>query len=210
MSTNLRRFGHPPLEALLAPRSQTGTHSLWGDDQAYPDLVSVVELSTASQPGSRWILRRTAPDQRCYALIACVLSTGSSGRLRDNRARLEKTGDGSARRGVSCAAAETVSHYGDDCRRWRRRRHRHVRGRGSRGGSRARRGQPDSETRRLWLEALLEAELTDIDWADRPGPQRMGRPLEHATDTDWTWIEKRVRAEIQKSGDWAREALVIS
>jgi uncharacterized Zn finger protein len=42
----------PPLEALLAPRSQQELIALIGEMiKRNPDLVSVVELSTATQPG---------------------------------------------------------------------------------------------------------------------------------------------------------------
>jgi hypothetical protein len=76
-------------------------------------------------------------------------------------------------------------------------------------GDRCLAGQPDSETRRLWLEALLEAELTDIALGGIDlAPSAWDALLEQATDADWSWMEQRVRAELQKSGDWAREALV--
>jgi uncharacterized Zn finger protein len=69
-------------------------------------------------------------------------------------------------------------------------------------------GKADDRTRRAWLEALLEAELTDIviggvDLA----PSARQAVLENATDEEWEWIEERVRFAISKGGDWAREEL---
>ena len=56
-------------------------------------------------------------------------------------------------------------------------------------------GQPDSETRRRWLEALLEGKLTDIALGGVDlAPSAWNALLEQATDTDWSWIEQRVRS----------------
>ncbi len=67
----------------------------------------------------------------------------------------------------------------------------------------------DSETRQPWLEALLEAELEDI----RLGGVDFAWPagdvvLRQATDEEWTWIEARLRREMQQARDWGREVLV--
>jgi len=67
----------------------------------------------------------------------------------------------------------------------------------------------DPETRRPWLEVLLEAELEDI----RLGGVDFAWPagdavLRQATDEEWTWIEARLRREMQRARDWGREALV--
>ena len=65
------------------------------------------------------------------------------------------------------------------------------------------------ETRRPWLEVLLEAELDDIhqggvDFAWPAGDVVLRR----ATNEEWTWIEARLRQEMQRARDWGREALV--
>ncbi|HEX7176257.1 MAG TPA: hypothetical protein VF240_13425, partial [Pyrinomonadaceae bacterium] len=66
----------------------------------------------------------------------------------------------------------------------------------------------DAETRRAWLEALLEAELTDIEMGGIDlAPSARAAVLEHANDEEWAWIEKRLRTAISKSHDWGREAL---
>jgi len=173
----------------------------------------VVELSAATQPGRptdletyRRQIRRVLRSDTLRAIDHELWA------LRDTAARLEKTGDWlGAGRVYHVLLAETVSHYGDELQE--------MDEEGdiamfvdevAEGVSRClEEGQPDSETRRLWLEALLEAELTDIAVGGIDlAPSAWDALLEHATDTDWTWIEKQVRAEIQKSGDWAREALV--
>ncbi len=67
----------------------------------------------------------------------------------------------------------------------------------------------DLETRQFWLEALLEAKLEDI----RLGGVDFAWPagdvvLRQATDEEWTWIEGRLRQEMQQARDWGRESLV--
>ncbi len=67
----------------------------------------------------------------------------------------------------------------------------------------------DGQTRRAWLEALLEAELADIKMGGIDLAPSAGKAiLELASDEEWAWIEKRVRTVIAKSSDWGREALV--
>jgi uncharacterized Zn finger protein len=74
-------------------------------------------------------------------------------------------------------------------------------------------GSPDTETRREWLEALLEAEIKDINMGGidlaYPADEVL---INHATDEEWAWIEARVRQAIAARTDpysrWGREALV--
>lgn len=73
-------------------------------------------------------------------------------------------------------------------------------------------GSPDPELRRAWLEALLEAELKDLEMGGRGLAYPAGDVvIEQATDKDWNWIEVRVREEIAAlpaaHSDWHREAL---
>lgn len=69
-------------------------------------------------------------------------------------------------------------------------------------------GKVDDRTRSAWLEALLEADLTDIEIGGVDlAPSARETVLENATDEEWEWIEKRIRAAISKGGDWAREEL---
>jgi uncharacterized Zn finger protein len=204
----------PPLEALLAPRSQQELIALIGEMlKRHPDLMSVVELSAATQPGRppdleayRRQIRRVLRSDTLQAIDRELWA------LRDTAARLEKAGDWLGAGGVyHVLLTETVSHYSDELQEM------------DEDGDIAMfvdevaegvgrclaEGQPDSETRRLWLGALLQAELTDIALGGIDlAPSAWDALLEHASHTDWSWIEQRVRAEIQKSRDWAREALV--
>ncbi|MGH8066230.1 MAG: SWIM zinc finger family protein [Candidatus Entotheonellia bacterium] len=204
----------PPLEALLAPRSQQELIAIIGEMiKRYPELMSVVELSAATQPGTpvdletyRRQIRRVLRSDTLRAIDRELWA------LRDTAARLEKARDWRGAGGVyHVLLAEAVSHYGDELQE--------MDEEGdiamfvnevAEGVSRClAERQPDSETRRLWLEALLQAELTDIALGGVDlAPSAWDALLEHASDTDWSWIEQRVRAEIPKSRDWAREALV--
>jgi uncharacterized Zn finger protein len=67
----------------------------------------------------------------------------------------------------------------------------------------------NEETRQPWLEVLLEAELLDIHHGGIDFIWPAGNlVLEHASDEEWTWIEARVRREVESSGDWAHGILV--
>jgi hypothetical protein len=66
----------------------------------------------------------------------------------------------------------------------------------------------DTETRRAWLEALLQAELTDIEMGGIDlAPSAREAVLENANDEEWEWIEERLNSAISKSRDWGQEAL---
>jgi hypothetical protein len=66
----------------------------------------------------------------------------------------------------------------------------------------------DDQTRQAWLEALFEAELTDIEMGGIDlAPSARKAVLEQASDEEWAWIEKRLETAISKSDDWAREEL---
>jgi uncharacterized Zn finger protein len=68
---------------------------------------------------------------------------------------------------------------------------------------------PDSRTRRAWLETLLDAfakdiEIGGIDFASS-APDIL---IKQASDEEWQWIEARVRRLAAGSRDWGREQLV--
>lgn len=74
-------------------------------------------------------------------------------------------------------------------------------------------GSPDAETRRAWLESLLEAEFKDIGIGGIDLAHPAGElVISHATDQEWPWIEARVRRGIAAhSGPysrWGQERLV--
>lgn len=66
----------------------------------------------------------------------------------------------------------------------------------------------DDQTRRLWLETLLKAELTDIEMGGIDlAPSAREAILENVNDEEWAWIEERISAAVSKSRGWEREAL---
>lgn len=66
----------------------------------------------------------------------------------------------------------------------------------------------DAQTRRAWLETLLEAELADIEMGGIDlAPSARETILEHANDEEWAWIEERLNAAMSKSHGWEREEL---
>jgi len=68
--------------------------------------------------------------------------------------------------------------------------------------------EADAETRRVWLETLLRAELTDIEMGGIDlAPSAREAVLENANDEEWAWIEERLNAAMSKSSGWEREAL---
>ncbi|MET0466780.1 MAG: SWIM zinc finger family protein [Chitinophagaceae bacterium] len=68
--------------------------------------------------------------------------------------------------------------------------------------------EADSETRRTWLETLLQAEMTDIEMGGIDlAPSAREAVLENATDDEWVWVEERLNAAISASRDWGRGAL---
>lgn len=74
-------------------------------------------------------------------------------------------------------------------------------------------GSPNDTARRRWLEALLEAEIKDVQMGGMdlatPADQVL---IEQASDEEWEWIEARVQQAIAARTDryssWGREALV--
>jgi uncharacterized Zn finger protein len=76
-------------------------------------------------------------------------------------------------------------------------------------GEALKKSKPDAATRKTWLEALLEAELKDIELGGIDlAPSTRNIITRQATAEDWQWMEERLRKEIQLSRDWGREALV--
>jgi len=70
-------------------------------------------------------------------------------------------------------------------------------------------GQPDTDTRRQWLESLLEAELEDIRIGGIDlAPSAIDAVLQHATDEEWKWIEEKIRQEMTGRSRWQKETLI--
>ena len=74
-------------------------------------------------------------------------------------------------------------------------------------------GNPPPETRRLWLQALLDAEFKDIEIGGVDLAYPAGDVLiAHATDAEWAPLEERIREKIAgltgEHTGWQRDALV--
>ena len=74
-------------------------------------------------------------------------------------------------------------------------------------------GQPNADTRRTWLSALLEAEIMNVHMG---GIDLVASAddviIANATDEEWSWIEARVRRAMAGMNDryssWGHEAMV--
>ncbi|MEJ7617947.1 MAG: SWIM zinc finger family protein [Pyrinomonadaceae bacterium] len=207
----------PPLTAMLAERSKEELIGLIGEMiKQKPELLSIVELSAAARqakPGKpldvtayRRQARRALQHESPRAVEKELQA------LRETAARFGKTGDWlNAGAVYHVALDEAVRGYDDmlqqmdedgdiaiqvdEC---------------AQGLSQSlQKSSADSQTRRAWLEALLEAELADIELGGIDlAPSAREAILKQASDEEWAWIEKRVRTVIAKSRDWGREALV--
>lgn len=206
----------PPLAALLAGRSQDELIALIGEMiKREPELLSLVELSVATeqarqgQPLDVEAYRRQARRALRHESTRAVEKELRA--LRELAARSVKAGDWLNAGAIYHAALdETVRGYDDILRE--------IDEDGdisvlidefALGLSQClKKSKAEGPTRRAWLAALLEAELTDIEMGGIDlAPSAREAILEHANDEEWTWIEKRLGTAISKSRDWRREAL---
>jgi len=211
----------PPLETLLAKSSREQLIGLIGEMvQREPDLLSVVELAAAAtQPGDKGqagkprdvsVYRRQA--RRAMQSESPHRLESELRTLRAAAARVAQAGDWPHAGAIyHVALDEAVQGYDDMVRSM------------DEDGDMAfiidelaqglceslQHSQADAATRREWLGALLEAELTDIEIGGIDlAPSAREGVLEHANAAEWKWLEERVRTDILKSRDWARSALV--
>lgn len=206
----------PPLTELLAERSREELTTLIGEMvKREPELLSLVELFVAAEQARRG----EALDVEVYRRQALSALRRGSPRtvekelrsLLDLAARLDTAGNWLDAGAVYHAILnETASEYeyvlwemdeaGDIAA---------VIDEFAQGLSQClKKGKADDRTRRLWLEALLEADLTNVEIGGVDlTPSARESILENATDAEWEWIEERIRAAISKGGDWAREEL---
>jgi uncharacterized Zn finger protein len=206
----------PPLAALLDGRSQEELISLIGEMIKHtPELLSLVELSVATERATqgktldasayRRQTRRALRHENEHVVEKELRA------LRELAARSSKSGDW-LNAGVIYHAVldEAVSGYDDTLRE--------VDEDGriaividdfALGLSQClKKSEADADTRRVWLEALLRAELTDIEMGGIDlAPSAREVVLENANDDEWKWIEERLSAAISKSRGWEREAL---
>jgi uncharacterized Zn finger protein len=206
-----------PLEAMLAERTKEELVALIGEMvRREPVLMSVLELSEATRkaaggaPLDAKVYRRQARRALRHDEPRAVEKELRS--LGDAAARLSKAGN---RQGAGvlyhALLDEAVRHYGDELQML------------DEDGDIAvvvdelaqglgqclRESEADAAIRRAWLEALLSAELADIELGGIDlAPSARAALLECAGDAEWEWIEGRVRTEISRSRDWARAALV--
>lgn len=211
----------PPLETLLAKSSREQLIALIGQMiKQEPDLLSVVELAAAAtQPGDQGqagkprdvsVYRRQA--RRAMQSESPHRMESELRALRAAAARVAQAGDWLHAGAIyHVGLDEAVQGYDDMVQSM------------DEDGDIAmvidelaqglrdslQHSQAHAATRREWLGALLEAELTDIEIGGIDlAPSAREAVLEHANAAEWQWLEERVRAEIQKSRDWARSALV--
>jgi uncharacterized Zn finger protein len=210
----------PPLETLLAESSKETLIALIGDMvKREPGLLSVVELAvatpqstqgTSGKPIDASAYRRQA--RRAMRSENPHRIEGELRVLQKAAVRLAQSGDWlNAGAVYHVALDEAVQGYDDTVRSM------------DEDGDIAividelaqglsvclQQSTAERDTRRAWLAALLEAELTDIEIGGIDlAPSAREAVLEHATEADWEWIETRLRAAIPQSSDWVRSALV--
>jgi uncharacterized Zn finger protein len=206
----------PPLATLLAGRSQEELIALIGEMiKREPELLSLIELFVATEQvrqgepldvtAFRRQVRRALRHERQHAVEKELQS------LRNAAARLAEAGDWpNAGTLYHALLDEAVRRYDDILREM------------DEDGDISilidefaqglnqclKKGKADAETRRAWLEALLEAELVDIEMGGIDlAPSAREAVLEHADDEEWAWVEERLGVAISKSSDWGRDEL---
>lgn len=206
----------PPLSALLAGHSQKELIALIGElIKREPELLSLVELSVATDQATQGKPLDAASYRRQTRRALRHESEHVVERelraLQELAARSAKAGDWLNAGAVYHAVLDEAIRGYDDM----------LREIDEDGGVALiidefalglsqclKKSKANSETRRAWLEALLEAELTDIEMGGIDlAPSAREAVLEHANDEDWAWIEARLRAAMLKSSGWEREAL---
>lgn len=205
----------PSLEEMLASRSRGDLIALIAQMvQRVPELLSLVELSTASSQGKPIdisIYRRQA--QRALSREDMEEIAEDLEVLRDAANQLQEAGDWlNAGTLYQMLLKETTEHYDDVLQS--------IDYDGEVAGLSqdfaeglgqclAQAQNLDSTTREAWLTTLLEGELKDIeiggiDYAAGASDYL----IEQATEGEWAEIEERIRDEISHSRDWERQVLV--
>jgi uncharacterized Zn finger protein len=206
----------PPLATLLAGRNREELVALIGEMvKREPELLSLVELSVETKQAARG----SPPDVSVYRRQTRRALRHESEHavekelraLRELAARSAKSGDWLNAGAIYHAVLDEAVRGYDDM----------LREVDEDGGIAVvidelalglsqclKNSEADAETRRAWLGALLEAELADIEMGGIDlAPSAREAVLEHADDTEWSWIEERLSAAMSKSHGWEREAL---
>jgi uncharacterized Zn finger protein len=206
----------PPLATLLAGRSREELVTLIGElIKREPELLSLVELSVATEQAERGgqvdVAAYRRQTRRALRHESEHVVEKELRALREVAARAAKTGDWLNAGAIYHAVLDEAARGYDDM----------LREIDEDGGIAVvidefalglsqclKKSTADAETRRAWLEALLEAELTDIEMGGIDlAPSAREAVLQHANDQEWGWIEERLKTAISKSRDWEREAL---
>jgi uncharacterized Zn finger protein len=206
----------PPLATLLAGRSQEKLIALIGEMvKQEPELLSLVELSVATEQATQGkpldVAAYRRQTRRALRHDSEHVVEKELRALRELAARSAKADDWLNAGAVYHAVLDEAVRGYDDM----------LREIDEEGGIAVvidevalglsqclRKSKADAETRRAWLEALLRAELTDIELGGIDlAPSARGAVLENANDDEWVWIEERLNAAISKSRGWEREAL---
>lgn len=206
----------PPLTTLLAGRSQEELINLIGEMIKHePELLSVVELSVATEQATQGnpldVAAYRRQTRRALRHESEHVVEKELRALRELAGRSAKVGDWLNAGAIYHAVLdEAVRRYDDMLREI-----------DEDGGIASmidefalgltqclKKSKADAGTRQAWLEALLEAELTDIAMGGIDlAPSAREAVLEHANDDEWMWIKKRLETAISESRDWGREAL---
>jgi hypothetical protein len=206
----------PPLAALLAGRSQEELIALIGEMiKREPELLSLVELSIATEQATQGrpldVAAYRRQTRRALRHESEHIVEKELRALRQLAAHSAKAGDWLNAGAIYHAVLDEAVRGYDDM----------LREIDEDGGIAIiidefalglsqclKKSKADAETRRAWLEALLEAELTDIEMGGIDlAPSAREAVLENANDEEWVWIEERLSAAISKNRDWGREAL---
>ena len=206
----------PPLTELLAGRSREELIALIGElIKREPELLSLVELSVETGHAARG----NPPDVSAYRRQTRRALRHESEHvvekelraLRELAARSAKAGDRLNAGAIYHAVLdEAVRGYDDTLREIDEDgRVAVVIDEFALGLSQClKNNKADAETRRAWLETLLEAELADIEMGGIDlAPSAREAVLEHANDEEWGWIGGRLDAAVAKSHGWEREEL---
>lgn len=206
----------PPLATLLAGRSREELIALVGElIKREPELLSLVELSVATEQAERGgqvdVAAYRRQTRRALRHESEHVVEKELRALREVAARSAKAGDWLNAGAIYHAVLdEAVRGYDDMLRE--------IDEDGgiavaidefAQGLSQClKNNKADAQTRRAWLETLLQAELTDIEMGGIDlAPSAREAVLENADDEEWVWIEERLNAAISKRGGWEREAL---
>jgi uncharacterized Zn finger protein len=204
----------PPLHALLAKSSKADLIALIGAMlEREPGLMTLVEATAATRRD------RSVDLETCRRQVRRALRQDSLRAIEKDLQAWQDAADRLARAGewqqagavYQVLLAESVSQYDDELQMLDEDGDIALLVDAYAQGLRTclQNGTPDHTTRRAWLEALLEAVLTDIELGGIDlAPSAREAVLAHATTEDWTWIEPLVREQARESHDWAREALV--